>query len=293
MKKKLLIFGGAGLVGSKFIDLFSNKYEITAPKIDDLDILNEDQLFRFVKNQTAEIVINYAAFTNVDKAEEEKGDKNGLAYKLNALAIKDLSEICLDSNKHLIYYSTDYIFDGTKEKEPYKEEDQPNPQNWYGETKYLGEKFILESGAKNTIIRISMPYSAGYDLKPDIVRFFLSELQLGKEITAIDDQIITPVFVDDAANALDAIISSDAIGIFHTVSTSSTTPFEFARLIAEKFGFDKSLIKRVKFDEYNKTRSAKRLQYSWLSVLKFEKEFGKEILHDVEKGIDKFKQQIV
>lgn len=293
MSKKLLIFGGAGLVGSKFVDLFSDKYEITAPEIDDLDILNKNQLFKFINNNSAEIIINYAAFTNVDKAEEENNDKNGLAYKLNALAVKDLSEICLETNKHLIHYSTDYVFDGTKEKEPYREEDLPNPQNWYGETKYLGEKFILESGVKNTVIRISMPYSAKYDLKQDIVRFFLSELQLGKEITAIDDQIVTPVLADDAAFALDAIISTGATGIYHTVSPVFTTPFDLAKIIADKFGFDEKLIKRVKLKEYNKTRAAKRLQYGWLSVLKFQKEFGIDILNDVKKGLDKFRQQIV
>lgn len=293
MNKKLLIFGGAGLVGSKFIDLFRNKYEITAPEIEDLNILNKDQLFEFVKNQSAEIIINYAAFTNVDKAEEEKGDKNGLAYKLNALAAKDLAEICQKLGKHLIHYSTDYIFDGKKDKEPYTEEDLPNPQNWYGETKYLGEKFILESGVKNTIIRISMPYSAKYDLKQDIVRFFLNELQSGRKISAIDDQIITPVFVDDGANALDAIISNQATGIFHTVSSDPTTPFDLALIIADKFGYNKKLVNRVKLEEYNKTRTAKRLQYGWLSVLKFEREFGKGILRNVEQGLDNFRQQIV
>lgn len=293
MKQKLLVFGGSGLVGSKFISLFQHKYEITSPEIDDLDILNKDQLLSFIKSQTAETVINYAAFTNVDKAEEERGDKNGLVYKLNALAVKDLCEICHETNKHLIHYSTDYVFDGTKSAKPYIEEDKPNPVNWYGETKYLGEKFILESGIRAAIIRISMPFSSKYDLKQDIVRFFLSELMLGKEIIAIDDQTVTPVLVDEAANALEKIIESQVTGIFHTVSSSSTTPFNLAKVIADKFGFDKNLITPIKFKDYNQTRLAKRLQYGWLSVEKFEKEFGTGILHNIEQGIDIFKQQIV
>jgi dTDP-4-dehydrorhamnose reductase len=293
MKQKLLIFGGAGLVGSKFIELFKNTYEITAPEIDDLDILNKNELFEFVKKQSSEVVINYAAFTNVDKAEEEKGNKNGLVYKLNALAPKDLAEICLETNKQLIHYSTDYVFDGRKEEGSYAEEDIPNPVNWYGETKYIGEKFVLENKSKNTIIRISMPFSSKYDLKQDIARFFLNELKQGKAVTAIDDQFVTPVFVDDASKALDAIISNRAAGIFHTVSSSSTTPFKFAQLLADKFGLDKSLVKSVKLEDYNKTRLAKRIKNGCLSVSKFEEMFGKGILQDVKKGIDKFTGQIV
>ncbi len=293
MKQKLLIFGGAGLVGSKFISLFQNKYDIISPEIDDLDILNKDSLFSFVKSQPAEMVINYAAFTNVDKAEEEKGDESGLVYRLNALAVKDLCEICYEVKKHFIHYSTDYVFDGTKNNEPYREEDRQNPVDWYGETKYFGEKFILGSKGKTTIIRISMPFSSKYDLKQDIVRFFLSELTLGKEITAIDDQIVTPVLVDDVANALDKIIESQTTGIFHTVSSSSTTPFDLAKIIAGKFGFDKNLVKPIKLQDYNKTRIAKRLQYGWLSVDKFTKYFGTGILHSIEESIDKFRQQIV
>lgn len=293
MKQKLLIFGGSGLVGSKFIDLFQDKYEITAPEIDDLDILDKDKLFQFVKSQQAELVVNYAAFTNVDKAEEEKDNKEGLVYKINTLAVKDLSEICNLTYKKIIQYSTDYIFDGTKNESPYLEEDKPNPINWYGETKNEGEKFILESGVQNTIIRISMPYSAKYNLKKDIIRFFLEELQNGREIIAIDDQFVTPVLVDDAAFALDAIISNQAKGIFHTVSSSSITPFELTRLIADKFGFNKNLVKRVKLEKYNETRTAKRLKYAWLSVEKFKKRIGSKILHNIEEDIDIFRKQIV
>ncbi len=293
MKQKLLIFGGAGLVGSKFISQFKHKYEITAPEIDDLDILNKDALFNFIESQAAEIVINYAAFTNVDKAEEESGNKNGLAYRLNALAVRDLCEICQETNKHLIHYSTDYVFDGAKSNAPYTEDDKASPINWYGETKYLGEKFILESNVRATIIRISMPFSSKYDLKQDIVRFFLSELMLGREIVATDDQIVTPVLVDEAANALEKIIESQATGIFHTVSSSSTTPFDLAKLMADKFGFDKNLVTPIKLTGYNKTRIAKRLQYGWLDIEKFEKKFGKGILHNIEQGLDKFSRQIV
>lgn len=293
MKQKLLIFGGAGLVGSKFICLFQDKYEIDAPEIDDLDILDHKALEDYVKKSDAEIIINYAAFTDVDKAEEEKGNLDGIVYKINSLVVKDICELCKKYNKHYIHFSTDYVFNGEKKSGPYTEEDMPAPLSWYGETKYFAEKFIAESGVSATIIRLSMPFSSCYELKSDIARFFLKQLYDDQKITAIDDQYVTPVFVNDLAKALDVLIENRAIGIYHVVCNSYTTPYDFARLIAKKFSLNAGLISPTKIEEYNKTRKAKRSKYGWLSVKKFETEFGKDILHSVEESIDLFRQEIL
>lgn len=293
MKQKLLIFGGAGLVGSKFLSLYSDKYDIDAPEIDELDILNHDALARYVEKSEAEIIVNYAAFTDVDKAEEQKGDKEGIVYKLNSLVVSDLCELCKKFNKHYVHFSTDYVFNGEKSESPYTEEDTPDPLSWYGETKYMAEKFIKESGVSAVIVRLSMPFSAHFELKSDIARFFLKQLQENQEITAIDDQFVTPVFVSDLAKALDVLIENKATGIYHAVCSNYTTPFDFAKIIAEKFSLNADLVKSTKIEEYNKTRTAKRSKYGWLSVKKFENEFGKEILHSVEESIDLFKKEIV
>lgn len=293
MKQNLLIFGGAGLIGSKFISLYKNVYNIDAPEIDDLDILDKDRLFTYIKNSPAEIIVNYAAFTDVDKAEEEKDNKAGLVYRLNFLAVKDFCEICAQTKKHYIHFSTDYVFNGEKAGCPYKEEDQPNPLSWYGSTKYFAEQFILESKISSTIIRTSMPFSSHFSLKQDIVRFFLKQLRENQEIVAIDDQMVTPILVDDLANALNLLIKEKEMGTYHVVCNTHTTPFDLAKIIAEKFGLNSELILPTKIEEYNKTRTAKRSKYAWLSVEKFEKRFGKDILHSVEQSIDIFKTQIV
>ncbi|MFA5932935.1 MAG: NAD(P)-dependent oxidoreductase [Microgenomates group bacterium] len=292
MKQKLLIFGGAGLVGSKFIEMFGDHFEIDDPTIDELDILNKEVVTDYIKKSGAEFLINYAAFTDVDKAEAEKGNKEGIVYKLNAGIVKDLCEICTSLNMHYIHFSTDYVFDGKKES-PYTEDDKQNPLSWYGQTKYEAEKFILESKAQSTIIRLSMPFSSYYDLKQDIVRFFLKQLQDNQEITAIKDQMVTPVFVDDLANALKVLIEQKETGIYHAVCTNSTTPFDLAKIIAKEFGLDENLVKPTTIEEYNQTRTAKRSKYGWLSVEKFESKFGKGILHSVEESINLFKKQVV
>lgn len=288
---KILILGGSGLVGSRFIYLSRTKFEITAPDHKELDILNADELSIWVENSLAEVVINFIGFTNVDSAEEQKDDLSGMAYKLNVLAVGNLAKICAEKKVHLIHISTDYVFDGTKDS-PYVETDEPNPVNWYGRTKSLGEEEMLSMNMDYTIVRPEMPYSARFEKKSDIARTFLKMLSEGKDINGVSDQKITPVFVDTLAHGLAKIVEKKSRGIYHLVSTDSTTPYDFALMLAEKFGLNKSLVKAVSLQEYNKTRSAKRPQNSCLNVTKFETEFGKGILKTVSESLDEFKSKV-
>lgn len=290
--KKILVFGGSGLVGSKFIDLNSKNFEIKAPVASEVDILNKDQILAVAEQFNPDAIINFAAYTNVEQAQSQKGDKNSICFQINASGAKNVAETCKDFNKHLIHISTEYVFDGTKEISPYVETDTPNPVNWYGTTKLFGEGFVLESGCKASIIRISMPYSYLYELKKDVARFFFEQLKLGKAVKAVEDQRITPTLVDDIANALAVVIQSQSDGIYHVSSTDSVTPLEFAKTIAEVFKFDYSLIGSMTLDEFNQSKIAKLLKYSWLNPTKFERAFGDQILHTVEEGLVIFKKEI-
>ena len=292
MNSKLLVFGGSGLVGSKFIQLHSQAFEIKAPIATEVDILNQDQLLKFVQDFEPDTIINLAAYTQVESAEAQKGDKDGVCYQINAIGAKNVADVCRELNKKLIHISTEYVFDGTKESSPYTEEDKPNPINWYGQTKYAGEQFVSESGCASTIARICMPFSPFYELKKDIARFFLGELQNGRQIKAIEDQRVTPTLVNYIVNALKVLIESETKGLYHISSTDSVTPLEFAKTIAEIFGLDYSLISSVKFEDYNKDKKAKLLKYSWLNPTKFEEQFGEGILHTVIEGLILFKKEI-
>ena len=289
--KKVLIFGGAGLVGSKFISLNSQNFEINSPDVTKIDILSKDQAAKAVEEFNPDSIINFAAFTNVEAAEDQKGDKNGICFQINAIGARNVAEVARDFGKHLVHISTDYVFDGTKTWSPYTEEDKPNPVNWYGETKYAGEQLINESGCQTSIVRICMPFSPFYELKKDIARFFLGELQKGNKIKTIEDQRITPTIVSDISEALKNIILSKSLGLYHVSSTDSVTPLEFAKTIAETFKLDYSLIGKVSFDEYNKDKKAKLLRFSWLNPTKFEREFGEGILHSVEEALIIFKKE--
>lgn len=291
-KKKVLLFGGSGLVGSKFIELYSQDFDIKSPPASEVDILNKDYLLEAVKSFNPEAVINFAAYTDVQKAEEEKDHEEGIVFRINATGAKNVSEVCKEENKYLIHISTEYVFDGTKEESPYTEEDKPNPINWYGQTKLFGEQFVLEIGGNCLVVRISMPYSARYEKKNDVARFFLQQLKLKNQIKAIEDQRITPTLVNDIARALSNFLEKRPGGIYHVSSTDSVSPLELVKTIAETFQLDYSLTGSTTLDEYNEIKKAKLLKYSWLNPTKFEREFGDQILHTVEEGLIIFKQEL-
>ncbi|MBI2329845.1 NAD(P)-dependent oxidoreductase [Candidatus Daviesbacteria bacterium] len=290
--KKVLVLGGSGLVGSKFIDLYSQDFEINAPDVKVLDILNKDQILQTIEKFNPDYIINFAAFTDVEASEDQKGDKNGICFQINSIGAKNVAEAAKDFNKHLVHISTEYIFDGTKEVSPYTEEDQPNPTNWYGQTKYFAEQFVQESSCQLSLVRICMPFSSYYELKKDVARFFLYELQHGNKIKAIEDQWITPTLVSDIAAALKTIIETGTTGLYHVSSTDSVTPLEFAKTIAETFQLDYSLIGKVSFDAYNQNKKAKLLKFSWLNPTKFEQKFGEGILHTIEESLIFLKKEI-
>lgn len=290
---KILVFGGGGLVGSKFLQLNKEKFEIDAPGISKVDILDKKQLVDYFKKSNPQTVINFAAFTDVQGAEEQKGDKKGSCYQINAIGAKNVADLCKSTNIHLIHISTDYVFDGEKAESPYTEEDKPNPINWYGQTKHFGDQFVLKTRCSSTIFRMSMPYSAHYDLKGDVARFFLRQLKEKNKISAIADQNITPALVDDIAQALFTIVNTKPTGIYHVASTNHTTPLKFAKLIAQTFNLDQTLITPITLEEYNKKKLAKLLKFSWLDPAKFVSEFGEGILHTVEEEVKLFKSQII
>lgn len=290
--KKILVFGGSGLVGSKFIQLHSQVFEIKSPSATEVDILNGDQILKNVEDFDPDTIINFAAYTQVENAEGQKDDKDGICYQINAVGAKNVADVSKKLNKKLIHISTDYVFDGTKDSSPYTEEDEPNPINWYGQTKYAGEQLILESGCSAIIARICMPFSPFYEFKKDLARFFLGELQNGRKVRATDDQRVTPTYANNIVNALKLLVESNVIGLYHISSTDSVTPLEFVKTMTEVFHLDYSLISGISLDKYNNGKKAKLLKYSWLNPTKFEEEFGEGILSTVEEGLINFKKEI-
>jgi dTDP-4-dehydrorhamnose reductase len=278
-------------VGSQFVDLFQDTFEIIAPSHNDLNILDTSALEYYFQKHEFDTVINFTGITNVDVAEPEKNDKHGLTYQLNVVAVKNLASITKKNYRHLIHLSTDYVFDGKKSDSPYTEDDTPNPISWYGQTKYQGEQAIADLDGSWTIVRIMMPYGSGYQKKSDFARFFVKQLQNKEPLTLVADQKITPIFIDDAVTAIAKLCDSNDQGIYHVASLDWITPIDFGKKLAQEFGFDQALIKEpISYLELYKGRGP-RPQNSWLNTQKFDTLFP-GVLHTISESLRLFKKQV-
>lgn len=300
--RKLLITGSTGLVGSRFVEISKNNFSIITLGRNNVDIqinlTNKEEVSKAIQLSDADAVLNFAAYTNVDESEKEKGDTSGEVYILNTLLPFWLAKNCQVSGKKLYHFSTDYVFDGTKADRPYTEKDTPKPvDSWYSLTKYKGELNIAK-GFKDegdfAIIRISYPYSGVYERKLDIARTIVRRLSDKQSYLGITDQKVKPTSVDDVANALTLLLQKGASGVFHVAGDFTPnryiTPYEFAVKIAEIFELDSSLIHPVTFLEFSKERKAPRPQHTWLDTTKIES-MGID-LSSFEKALNRFKQQM-
>ena len=194
--------GASGMVGSRIIELLSNKYSFHDLSLNnDVDITDPSTL-GVIKNDTEhEVLIHLAAKADVDGCELDKplGEK-GAAYNINVNGTKNVIDACRDSHKKLIYISTDFVFDGVHTPpNGYTEDDAPNPVNWYAQTKFMGEELVKNSGLPYVIVRIAYPFRKEFELKKDFVRAIADRLQNKQPIAGVTDQIFTPTFIDDIA----------------------------------------------------------------------------------------------
>lgn len=299
VSNKVLMTGGTGLVGSRFLDLFKNKFNIkTIGRKNSDQIINltsEKDVIKAIEESDADYVINFAAYTKVDLAEKEKGDKTGEVYTINVLLPTWLAKACKASNKLLYHISTDYVFNGKKEDRPYTEDDMPSPvDSWYAITKYEGEIGVLDAGGKSAVIRISYPFSGVYERKIDIARFIVDKLKKNEIYSGITDQKIKPTSVDDIAKCIALLLKTNNKGIYHIAGNyfpdEFITPYQFACDIANVLELNSSLIKPVSFKELSAKRIAPRPQHTWLSTKKIEAE-SLQISLKLD-ALDRFRKQL-
>ena len=267
----ILVTGSKGQVGSELQALASSyAYTFYFTDRDSLDITDKNQLKAFVEKSKIDIIINAAAYTAVDKAEEDT--KN--ADKVNHLSTKYLAEIAKERNIKLIHISTDYVFDG-KNYKPYNEDDTTSPNGVYGATKLAGEKAMQEVNPKNSIIiRTSWVYSS-YG-----ANFVKTMLRLGKErdsLGVIFDQVGTPTYARDLAKAiLDIIpqVKNETVEIYHYSNEGVLSWYDFAKEIMRMAKLE-CQIKPIETKEY--PTPAKRPHYSLLNKAKIKEAFAIEI----------------
>jgi len=272
MNRTVLVTGAKGQLGSELQKLSSRYSELNLFFTDreELDISDRSRLEAFCTKNKIEIIINCAAYTAVDKAEEDFDN----ADKINHLAVQYLGEISNAHNISLIHISTDYVFDGESHK-PYVEEDPVAPQGVYGKTKLLGEQALLRINPKNSIIiRTSWVYSSFGN------NFVKTMLRLGEErdeLGVIFDQVGTPTYAGDLAEAILELlpkINNENVEIFHYSNEGVCSWYDFAKTIFE-LSNTTCKVNPIETKEY--PTPATRPHYSLLNKAKIKNSFNLEV----------------
>jgi len=226
--KRVLITGANGQVGWELQKTAPVGIEIVARDQNSLDICDQVQVNRIIAELSPNVVINAAAYTSVDKAEQEPE----LAYAVNAAGAGYLARVCHDQGVRLIHISTDFVFDGTQSN-PYSPDDLPNPLNVYGASKLEGEKQVSEFTKGNAVIlRTAWVYSVhGHNF----VKTMLRLLKERAELNVVVDQIGTPTWAKGLARVIWEIVEKPNVqGIFHWTDAGVASWYDFAVAIQEE-----------------------------------------------------------
>lgn len=267
-KKMIVVLGANGMLGTDLIKVLEQSgHRTQALDLPDFDISDPAQLKAAV--DTADIIVNCAAYTNVEKAESDEQ----LAYKVNADAPGMLGTLAAEKGIPVIYISTDFVFDGTLDR-PYTEQDPTNAISVYGASKLAGEQQLLASGAKACIIRVQWTYGhAGTNFIKKLFEF----AQMRDTLKVVDDQIGSPTATIEVASTICQIIAIDGDfpqGIFHFAAGGYVSRYEMAKFVFETRGLD-TVITPCKSDEF-KTAAARPLN-SRFNCKKIETLIGKKI----------------
>ena len=284
---KIILLGSSGQLGKEFEKFLSQNKSVVLYSFshNELDILNLDTLLNEFKDVKPDVVINCAAYTKVDKAEEEQD----LAYRVNAIGSKNVSFAAFRVNAKIVYFSTDYVFDGNKGS-PYIEFDKPNPLSIYGKSKLLGEKYTKEINPNHLILRISWLYGIRGD---NFVKTIIKLSRENKLLRVVDDQIGTPTYTLDVVKQTWELVEKDYVGLFHSSNEGAVSWFGFANEIVKKLNLNVDVVP-IKTEEY-KTKAI-RPKYSVLDnyLLKLE---NLNMMENWEKAfknfVEKYKEELL
>jgi dTDP-4-dehydrorhamnose reductase len=191
---KIAILGAGGRLGAALVRKYRERFDVVGFNHAQLDLSNFDELHKKLRATSFDLLINAAAFTNVDLCETKRDE----AFLINAEAPRLLAEICRDKRARLIHFSTDYVFDGGK-REPYVESDPANPISVYGESKLAGEQNVLAVQDRHLIVRVSWIF--GPD-RPSFIDGMIKRAQENEEVDAVADKFSAPTYTDDIAEML-------------------------------------------------------------------------------------------
>ena len=250
---KILITGSNGMLAHDLINALQERHDLILTTSKTLDITDKKQTIDYIRDKKPDIVINSAAYTDVDGCEENQD----LAYSVNGEGVRNLALACRDIDCPLVHISTDYVFDGSATK-PIREDGEIGPISVYGKSKLEGEQAIQDILDKYFIIRTAWLYGINGRNFP---KTMLELAENHPEITVVYDEVGTPTYTPDLAEGISQLIETDYYGIYHLTNSGSCSWCEFARYIFEIAGKDVKVIP-VTASEF--ARPAPRPSYSVL-----------------------------
>ena len=229
----IAILGGRGMLGTDLAKICGQEgFDVKVFDLPEFDITNSQQLKEAV--ESAKIIVNCAAYTNVDGAETE----TKLAHQVNAEAAGRLGAFVKEANAWLLHLSTDFVFDGRSDR-PYVETDHPNPLNEYGRSKLAGEQLLGHSGCRHCIMRVEWTYGlAGENFVTKLIR----HAKTGKVVTMVDDQTGSPTATTEVAKVICKLFRIKPEGVFHFASSGYVSRYKMAEFIFDKLSMDVNLL---------------------------------------------------
>ena len=219
---RILILGAGGRLGAALVREYHREFDVVGLNRAQLDLAKSDKIRSRLSSAEFDLLINCAAFTNVDLSESRQAE----AFAVNADAPKVLAEICSDKKAKLIHFSTDYVFDGEK-REPYVEDDVAKPISVYGESKRAGEENILSLQDRHLVVRVSWVF--GPD-RPSFIDAIIKRAQAEEEVEAVADKWSTPTYTGDVAKMLTQFVDVDVPGgALHFANSGECTWQEYAQ----------------------------------------------------------------
>jgi dTDP-4-dehydrorhamnose reductase len=262
---KILILGHKGMLGSDLLLRLFAFHDVTGKDIEDFDIASQGACEEVIAETEPDIVINAAAYTNVDGCESD----SDACFSVNADGVKNVALACRQKRIKIVHFSTDYVFDGTR-KTPYREDDKCTPLNVYGKSKLAGEHYLKQFSDNFLLIRSAWLYGKN---GKNFVKTIIEKARTEKLLKIVDDQVGSPTFTWDLAAAVQLLIEGQHTGIFHITNRGNCSWYEFAVKILKSACIPDVTVKPIKSDELE--RPARRPHYSVLTCRKFSETTGK------------------
>lgn len=264
---RILVTGVLGQLGNDFLELLckDTKHDVTGIDIDTLDLTDQSAVKEYLQNENFEVIIHCAAYTNVDEAERNRD----LCFDVNVNGTKYLANYCVERNAILVYFSTDYVFNGKLDKsKAYAINSTIDPINYYGKTKYLGEEEVRRV-SRHKIFRISWVF--GINGK----NFIKTMIRLSKkynEINVVSDQVGAPTYTRDISSFVINTFDNVTFGTFHLTNRGVVTWDEYARYVFKVIR-SKTKVNSVMSNQYNtlaKRPLNSRLNSESLNIFNYE-----------------------